>query len=206
MLKFIIWLIAATVAIALLAGGIHLYRVAQKNKAEMAPYAGQPETLKRLPGRTLVVYYSLSGHTRDIALRIQKLTGADVYEITTAEPISTANPLVYLKIRKQLKKGEYPALGGKLPDFSKYTTIFVGGPVWWYTMATPLYSFLQQADFQGKKVVPFSTQGSNPGTYFADFEKQAKNAKIQKSAMFNNLPEKYNQAVENKIISWINSL
>ena len=93
-----------------------------------------------------------------------------------------------------------------MPDFSKYDTVFVGGPVWWYTMSTPMYSFLQQANFAGKKVVPFSTQGSNYGTYFEDFAKMAKNAKLQKEASFNNMPEKYNSAVDNKIAEWLNSL
>ena len=84
--------------------------------------------------------------------------------------------------------------------------VFVGAPVWWYTIATPGLSFLQQADFQGKKVVPFSTQGSNYGSFFEDFTQRAKNAKLLTSADFNNLPAEYDRAVENKISRWLNSL
>lgn len=205
MMKIIIYTVLAAIIVGLSIGGAHLYKVSKRNAQEMAQYEGKVEAVKRLPGRTLIIYYSLSGHTKDIAERIQKQTGGDLYEIKTAEEINHY-PWFYLTLKKQLKEKKYPALSGTTPDFAKYNTIFVGAPVWWYTVATPMLSFLQQTDFSGKKVVPFSTQGSNYGTYFEDFTAAAKNAKIQKSASFNNMPEKYNQAVDNKIISWINSL
>ena len=115
-------------------------------------------------------------------------------------------PWFYLILKKQLKDKIYPELAGDMPDLTKYDTIFVGGPVWWYTVSTPMRAFLEKIDFQNKKVVPFSTQGSNFGTYFEYFAQEAKNANLQKSASFNNLPAKYNKAVDNKIATWINSL
>lgn len=205
MFKIIMYIILAAIIIGLSIGGAHLYKVSKRNAQEMAQYEGQGEAVRRLPGRTLIVYYSLSGHTKDIAERIQKMTGGELYEIKTAEKINRY-PWFYLTLKKQLNDKKYPALSGNLPDFAKYNTIFVGGPVWWYTVSTPMRAFLEQADFADKKVVPFTTQGSNVGTYFADFTAAAKNAKIQKSASFNNMPEKYNQAVDNKIAAWINSL
>ncbi len=205
MFKIIMYIILAAIIIGLSIGGAHLYKVSKRNAQEMAQYEGQGEAVRRLPGRTLIVYYSLSGHTKDIAERIQKMTGGELYEIKTAEKINRY-PWFYLTLKKQLNDKKYPALSGNLPDFAKYNTIFVGGPVWWYTVSTPMRAFLEQVDFADKKVVPFTTQGSNVGTYFADFTAAAKNAKIQKSASFNNMPEKYNQAVDNKIAAWINSL
>lgn len=205
MLKTIFYIILVIAVIGAAVGGWHLYRVAQRNAEEMAQYEGKAITAKPLAGKTLIVYYSLQNHTKDIAERIQKMAGGELYAIKTAEKIDTT-PWFYLTLKKQLSEQKYPALSGNMPDFSKYDTIFVGGPVWWYTVSTPMRAFLQQADFAGKKVVAFTTQGSNYGTYFEDFAKMAKNAKLQKSASFNNLPAKYNQAVDNKIATWINSL
>ena len=205
MLKIVLSVLLLALFVGLSIGGIHLYKVAKRNAQEMAQFEGEKESVRPLPGKTLIVYYSLSGHTKDIAERIQKMTNADLYEIKTAEKINQT-PWFYLTLKKQLKDESYPKLSGKLPDFSQYDTVFVGAPVWWYTVATPMRAFLQQADFAGKKVVPFSTQGSNFGTYFEDFAQMAQNAKLQKSAAFNNLPDKYNQAVDNKIARWINSL
>ena len=204
-MKYIVYAILAAVIIGMAAGALHLYKVSQKNKKEMAQY-NQKEVLKQQSlGKVLVVYYSLSGHTKEIAEKVKILTNADIYEIKTAETLK-ANPAFYMKVKQQLKDGNYPKLAAPLPDMGQYDMIFVGSPVWWYTISTPVLSFLQQADFKGKKVVPFSTQGSNYGTFFEDFQQKAQNAVIQPAADFNNLPTKYDRAVENKIIKWINSL
>ena len=192
MIKIILYILLAIILIALAAAGIHHYRVALKNARTMSAYEKEKITYNNNLGKVLVVYYSLSGHTKEIADKIKELTNADIYEIQTAEKINTT-PWFYLTLRNQIKKGEYPQLKEPLP-------------VWWYTLATPLSSYLKQTDFLGKKVVPFSTQGSNAGSFLSDFAAQAKNAKIQIAAEFNNLPEKYNQAVDNKIALWLNSL
>lgn len=205
MLKYVIYALLAVITIIIIAGGIHLWRVAQKNKQEMSRYQGAPVTVKQSFGKTLVIYYSLSGHTKEIAEKIRTLTNADIYEIKTAEKIDTV-PWFYLKIKQQLKTGNFPRLAGDLPDFSSYDLIFFGAPVWWYTIATPAQSFLKQADFKNKEVAPFSTQGSNCGTFTSDFGKLAQKTRILPFAAFNNLPEKYNAAVDNKIATWLNSL
>lgn len=205
MWKYVLYVLVFAAIIGLVGGGIHLYRVSQKNKKEMAQYGGEDIAVNKKLGKVLVVYYSLSGHTKDIAERLQNKTGADLYEIKTAEEIK-ANPLFYAKVKQQLKNGDYPKLAGEMPDFAKYDLVFVGSPVWWYTVSTPVLSFLQDADFKGKKVVPFSTQGSNYGTFFEDFAHQAKNAEIMPSENFNNLPEKYDVQVDNKIAQWLNKL
>ena len=205
MLKCVIYVLLAGGILAGLAGLWHLYRVSVRNEKEMAQFAGEDEKLEAQFGKTLVVYYSLSGHTKDIAESIQAKTGADVYEIKTKNKLNTT-PWFYMTLRSQLKKGTYPEIENDFPDFSKYDTIFVGAPVWWYTMATPMYAFLQQADFGGKSVVPFSTQGSNFGTFYDDFAKNARNAAIKEGQAFNNLPAKYNRNVNNKIVRWLNRL
>lgn len=205
MFKYLLYIVVIVAVVGLLSGGFHLYRVAQRNKKEMAPYQGAPIALKGDFGKVLVVYYSLTGNTKDIAERIASKTQADLYEIKTADKIDTT-PWFYLKVRSQLKNRKYPALIGDMPDFLKYDWVFVGFPVWWYTAATPGLSFLDKADFKGRKVVPFSTQGSNAGTFLKDFTAQAKNADIQPAESFNNLPDKYDAAVDNKIAVWLNNL
>lgn len=205
MIKFIFYIIGLGLLVSIIIGGIHLYRVSQRNAKEMAQYQDKKVDVKTLKGKTLIIFYSLSGHTKDIATRIQKMTGAELYEIKTIKKINQT-PWFPLTLRKQLKNRIYPDIKDNFPDLKNYDTIFVGGPVWWYTVSTPMRSFLQKVDFSGKKVVPFSTQGSNYGTYFEDFANMAQNADIQKHASFNNMPEKYNQALNAKIAEWINEL
>lgn len=204
MIKKILITLLVLAVIGIVCAIVHNFKVAHKNKKELASFS-QAETYSANLGKVLVIYYSWTGHTQDIAQQIVALTGADEYRIQTQEEFKSS-PAFYARVKKDLKEENYPQLAGQLPDVSKYDSVFVGGPVWWYTMATPLYSFLGQMDFQGKKVIPFSTQGSNPGTFLADFTTTAKNAQVGTYANFNNVGEQYNTAVHNKIIHWLNNL
>lgn len=112
----------AIAVLALIAGGIHLYRVSARNKAEMAQFAGPKIGYHNTLGKTLVIYYSLSGHTKDIADRIALLTDADVYEIKPKEPLKPGI-LFSLDARRQLKSGNYPKIEENLPDASAYDMI-----------------------------------------------------------------------------------
>ena len=183
---------------------VHHVRVAQRNKKELANFTQEiPYTAKL--GKVLVIYYSWTGHTQDIAEQTAAITQADTYRIQTQEEFKSS-PAFYARIKKELNHKIYPALAGNLPDVSNYDVVFVGGPVWWYTMATPLYSFLDQTDFKNKKVIPFSTQGSNPGSFLEDFTSGVQNAQVGTYANFNNVGPEYDQAVHNKIVHWLNNL
>ena len=203
MLKVVLYVIILAAIVIGGASFYHLRRVAAKNKAEMANFDKEVKLNADL-GKVLVVYYSLTGHTKDIAEMIASKTGADIFEIKTIETYSS--PSVYMKSKKELTSRNYPKLQGSLPNVTDYDTIFVGGPVWWYTMAPALYSYLQATDFNGARVVPFSTQGSNFGSFFEDFTKITKNAEILQSENFNNIDEKYKEQVSNKINAWLNML
>ncbi len=205
MWKYVLYGLLVIVIVGLFAVGLHLLRVRQKNKREMAPYAGAPVAVTNDFGRVLVVYYSLSGNTRVIAQKIQARTKADIYEIKTVEPLPSG-PALYTGVRKQIRSKSYPAVQGGWPELADYDVIFVGAPVWWYTAATPLLAFLEQADFHGKKVAFFSTQGSNPGTFMADVKAAARHAVVLEGRGFNNLPKEYDGAVDNKIAAWLNAL
>lgn len=203
MLKVVLYVIILAAIVIGGASFYHLRRVAAKNKAEMANFDKEVKLNADL-GKVLVVYYSLTGHTKDIAEQISAKTGADIFEIKTVETYSS--PSVYMKSKKELTSKNYPELQGNLPNVADYDTIFVGGPVWWYTMAPALYSYLKVTDFGGARVVPFSTQGSNFGSFYKDFADMAKNAQILQSENFNNIDEKYKEQVSNKINAWLNKL
>ncbi len=203
MIRTIIYIILSIITIGGIITYFHLYRVSQNNKKEMQQYLNKIENKISL-GKVLVIYYSLSGNTEKIAKEIAQQTSADLFKIETIKKYST--PSVYVKSKQELSTKEYPSLQEKPLDLSQYDTIFVGGPVWWYTMAPPLFSFLKQTDFQGKNVVPFSTQGSNYGKFFIDFANIVQNANIKTAENFNNLSSEYDEAVKNKITTWLNNL
>ena len=200
--------ILITLLILAVIGGImaliHHLRVAHRTKKELANFSQETPYTAQL-GKVLVIYYSWTGHTQDIAQQIATLTNGDTYHIQTQEEFKSS-PAFYARIKKELNNKIYPPLTGTMPDVSNYDVVFVGAPVWWYTMATPMYSFLDQMDFKGKKVIPFSTQGSNPGTFLEDFIANTTNAQVGTYANFNNVGPEYDKAVHNKIVHWLNNL
>lgn len=204
MFKIIFCIIILSIIIA--SGGVayHLYQIKEKNRAELAEFENEVALDTNL-GNVLIVYYSLTGHTKDIALQIQQKTNGKLYEINTVKEYTS--PSVYLESKKELSSQNYPELKkGFAPNMADFDTVFVGGPVWWYTMAPALFAFLKKTDFKGARVAVFSTQGSNYGQFFTDFKKNAQNANLLPSESFNNVDETFNNQVSNKINTWLNRL
>ena len=156
--------------------------------------------------RILVIYYSLSGNTREIASKIKEKTNADLYEIKTEDEYPSS-PMIYLTAKRQLNPKNYPKLKTDiLPDLNQYDLIFVGGPVWWYTVPAPLLSFLRDFDFKNKTVVSFATHGGNYGKYFEDFEAHIKNAKVIRGKDFKKVLKTDENVLDAKISEWLTNL
>lgn len=130
-------------------------------------------------GKVLVVYFSHSGNTRQVAKQIQAQTGADIYEIVPAKPYTTDYKTL-TEVAKQEKQNQtLPAIKG-VPDVSKYQTIILGSPNWWATWASPIFTFLSKVDLSGKTVLPFIThEGSALGTSVNDLKRLEPKATVK---------------------------
>lgn len=109
--------------------------------------------------KILIVYFSRTGNTREMASQIQKATGGDIFEIVPLKPYPAAYQEVVDQAKKEINSGFKPALKTKVKDISKYDVIFVGSPNWWSTIAPPVATFLTNYDLSGKTIVPFMTHG-----------------------------------------------
>jgi flavodoxin len=128
--------------------------------------------------KMLIVYYSHTGNTKYVAEKIKEITGGDLFEIQTVKTYPSQYSALTEEAKRELQEGDLPALKKGPPNMSSYDLILVGGPVWWYTVATPVMSFLKQADFAGKKVSAFCTHEGGIGKYFPHFKEQARNAVV----------------------------
>lgn len=54
-----------------------------------------------------------------------------------------------------------PEIADKNADISKYDTIYLGFPIWWYIAPTIINTFLESYDFSGKKIILFATSGGS---------------------------------------------
>jgi flavodoxin len=156
-------------------------------------------------GRTLVVFYSLDGSTKEVAGRIGAMTGGTLIEIET-EKSCPASPMVYITAWRGQKSGKLPALKTILPDYSSFDVIFAGSPVWFSTLPSPTLAFLSQTDFRGKTVVPFSTQGGRFGDFFDHFGREARNAKLAKGMAFSMVSRMDVSELDKKIAAWLKEL
>jgi len=133
----------------------------------------------------LIAYYSQSGNTRALAMKLQGRTGGGLFEIRRADPYPADLRGLAEQSKRELETGSLPSLSDKVPDMSHYDIILVGGPVWWNTVSPPMMSFLDRADFAGRKVGVFATYSLAPSHYQTNFEAQARNAFVVPGLMVN---------------------
>ncbi len=109
--------------------------------------------------KSLIVYYSLFGNTKNLALEIAKQTGGTLHELIPEVKYSFDYNTAAKEVRSQIASEFCPKLisGGEPTDM--YHTIFIGTPNWFKRVAPPVRSFLMQHDLAGKTVIPFCTHG-----------------------------------------------
>lgn len=129
--------------------------------------------------KSIVIYYSYGGNTRGIAGKVQKALGADLAEIETVKPYTGDYNAVVDQGQREIDSGFMPEIKSLNVDLSQYDTVVLGTPVWWYTFAPAMKTFLNRADLSGKKVYPFATNGGWIGHTFKDFGKACPGASVQ---------------------------
>lgn len=128
--------------------------------------------------KVLVVYYSYGGNTRKIAEKVAKALHAELAELRTVKAYSGNYDEVVEEGHEEVKRGYKPELLPLSADVSDYDAIVVGSPVWWYTFAPAMKTFLESRDWTGKKVYPFATNGGWPGHTAKDFKSALKGAEV----------------------------
>lgn len=129
--------------------------------------------------KVLVLYYSQTGTTKAVAEEISRLTGADIEAFDVEEPYSGTFDETVARCLQEQQSGYVPALTPVKADIKKYSTIFLGYPIWFGTYAPPVAALIEGIDFNGKKIVPFCTFGSG-GLHesVSDLRKNIKSAEI----------------------------
>ncbi|MDR1310771.1 MAG: flavodoxin [Burkholderiaceae bacterium] len=129
-------------------------------------------------GKKWIVYYSLSGDTREIARQIQASTGADITELELVEAYPTDSGAMSARVKRELA-GARPALKALTGTVDPYAVLFVGSPNWGGTIAPALAAFLSQQDLSGKMVAPFMAHGGGGlGRSVADIQSLCPNATV----------------------------
>ena len=154
--------------------------------------------------RKLVAFFSASGTTRKSAQMIAEAAGADLYEITPKKLYTRADlDWMNKKSRSSIEMSDKkirPEMVGETVDPSKYDEIILGFPIWWYVAPTIVNTFLESADFSGKKIVLFATSGgSGFGNTVKELQPSAPKAEIVEGKLLN-------RATIQEIADWVHTL
>lgn len=140
--------------------------------------------------KSIVIYFSHAGenygvgnvkegNTKLVADIIGEQTGADLLEIVCVKDYNMGYADLCDLAKKEQKAGELPGfmlvLNGSPVDgidLDAYTTVYIGGPVWWGTYPQVMFTFFQQHDLGDKTIYPFTThEGSGLGSCVSDLKR-----------------------------------
>ena len=130
--------------------------------------------------KKLVVFFSYTGNTKKIAQSIQKKLNCDILEIKPVKPYSTDYQTVVDEEQNNESSKKKPEIQSIDKDLSQYDEIIVGSPVWWYTIAPVIRTFLSENDLKGKIIKPFATNAGWLGRTFQEIEKLCPDSKVEK--------------------------
>lgn len=115
----------------------------------------------------LVVYYSATGNTAQVAQYIADSTGGDLFEIQPVEPY-TDDDLNWTDDNSRVSQEhadeslrDVELVADTVDNWEQYDTVFIGYPIWWGIAAWPVDGFVEANDFSGKTVIPFCTSSSS---------------------------------------------
>ena len=115
--------------------------------------------------KKLVAYFSASGVTAKVADMLADAVGADIHEIRPKVPYTKADMNWMNKnSRSSIEMADKtirPEIAESNVKIENYDVIFLGFPIWWYVAPTIINTFLESADFSGKKIILFATSGGS---------------------------------------------
>ncbi|MBO5093481.1 MAG: flavodoxin [Lachnospiraceae bacterium] len=178
-----------------------------QSAAEMAEAQETETEEERAEGRTLVVYYSAGGHTREAANMIAAAVGADLFELELTEPY-TDEDLDWADSESRVSREHeneeernVELVSTTVEDWESYDTVLIGYPIWWGIAAWPVNSFVEENDFTGKTVIPFCTSASSDiGDSGQLLEEMAGTGNWLEGQRFRS------SASEEDVVAWVDSL
>ena len=141
----------------------------------------------------LVIYYSRKGenympgglqylekgHTERAAEFISNALGADIFEVDTVNPYDASYRSCCMQAAQETKDNARPEIKAHLDDISSYDNIFVCFPCWCGTAPMCIFTFLDNYDLTGKKLIPFCThEGSGMANAEIDFKNNYPSANV----------------------------
>lgn len=112
--------------------------------------------------KTIILYYSRTRKTAQVAETLQKELKSDILEIKDAK--NRNNALNYMSAAIDAFRENKTSIIPPTVELSSYGLIYVGSPVWAAKPTPAVVSLIDSCDFQGKDVIIFVTAGRSGST------------------------------------------
>lgn len=127
--------------------------------------------------RTLVIYFSENSKVELLAKEISDEVGGDFRKIEPVTPYPRDEE--FINVTKEERDNDTrPKYKDLDINLDNYDTIFIGYPIWHYTLPMIMYSFFDDYDLSNKTIIPFNSHEGigNGGTYvtIASLEPESK--------------------------------
>lgn len=106
--------------------------------------------------KCIVIYYSKSGKTGELADRIAADLSCPTVRIETVEAYGSYLSSI-IRAGKELRKGVVSPVRTSLPDLSEYDVILLGYPIWYGSLPAFVAKFIADCRTEGKTIIPFAT-------------------------------------------------
>lgn len=101
------------------------------------------------------------GNNQYVAQLIQETIGGDLFRIETVQAYPGTHDALLEFAYNELSENARPALASQIENPDRYDVIFLGYPNWNADLPMPLYTFLEEYDFSGKTIIPFTVHGGS---------------------------------------------
>ena len=127
-------------------------------------YFSVPETdsVDTVAGASCVVVNGeVLGNNQYVAQLIQQEVGGDLFRIETVQEYPGTHDALLDFAYNELSENARPELSTQIENLDSYDVIFLGYPNWNADLPMPRYTFLEEYDFSGKTIIPFTTHGGS---------------------------------------------
>jgi flavodoxin len=108
--------------------------------------------------KIIIVYFSLTGNTRKLAVKIYEIIKAKNFDVRLFELEEKKEYSFFRNCFNAISEKIIEI--DKIPHIENYDLLFIGTPVWAGKITPHVRSFLKDVELKGKKVFLFTTYGS----------------------------------------------
>lgn len=165
----------------------------------------EPVTNPSNENKAMVVYFSDTGHTEEVANMTASYINAPIHELVLVDPY-TNEDLRYSdpnsRVSQERNNPNHIAelVNVDFENFDEYRYIFLGAPVWWGELSYVIKDFVLSNGFTDKTIIPFATASSsnfsvNDLTYLSEEATRMEGRRFIQ-----------NEISETNVANWIDSL